>query len=182
MNKEETIQVLAILKRAYPFFYKDITKQDAEDILSLWHHMFEDDDVLLVINAVKTFIASDDKGYPPVIGVIKKKMREISQPETMTELEAWTCIKKAVRNSLYNSKQEYDNLPPSIQRLIGDHNVLREWAFIDTTQFETVVQSNFMRSFKEKNEQEKEFLALPKSVRNFSNQIASGMRMEMPVN
>ena len=136
------------------------------------------DDVLLVINAVRAFIATDDKGYPPVIGVIKKKMREISQPVAMTEFEAWNYIKKAVSNSLYNSKEEYDKLPPTIQSLVGSHDVLREWALIDTSKFDTVVQSNFMRSYKARCEREKEIMALPLSVREFSNKIASTMRMD----
>ncbi len=178
MTREETVQILSILRKAYPVFYKDISKRESEDIVDLWHMMFEDDDVLLVINAVKAFIATDDKGYPPVIGVIKKKMREISQPVAMTELEAWNYIKKAVSNSLYNSKEEYDKLPPTIQSLVGSHDVLREWSLIDTSKFDTVVQSNFMRSYKVRCEREKEIMALPLSVREFSNKIASTMRMD----
>lgn len=178
MTREETVQILSILRKAYPVFYKDISKRESEDIVDLWHMMFEDDDVLLVINAVKAFIATDDKGYPPVIGVIKKKMREISQPVAMTELEAWNYIKKAVSNSLYNSKEEYDKLPPTIQSLVGSHDVLREWSLIDTSKFDTVVQSNFMRSYKVRCEREKEIMALPLSVREFSNKITSTMRMD----
>lgn len=178
MTRSETVQILSILRKAYPVFYKDISKREAEDTVDLWHTMFEDDDVLLVISAVKAFIATDDKGYPPVIGVIKKKMREISQPVTMTEFEAWNYIKKAVSNSLYNSKEEYDKLPPTIQSLVGNHDVLKEWALIDTSKFDTVIQSNFMRSYKARCEREKEIMALPLSVREFSNQIASTMRMD----
>jgi hypothetical protein len=178
MTRSETVQILSILRKAYPVFYKDITKREAEDIVDLWHTMFEDDDLLLVINAVKAFIATDDKGYPPVIGVIKKKMREISQPVAMTEFEVWDYIKKAVSNSLYNSKEEYDKLPPTIQSLVGSHDVLREWSLIDTSKFDTVVQPNFMRSYKARCEREKEIMALPLSVREFSNKIVSTMRMD----
>lgn len=178
MNRNETAQILSVLRKAYPVFYKGYTTEEAEDVIDLWHTMFEDEDVLLVINAVKAFIATDEKGYPPVIGVIKKKIRELSQPETMTELEAWNLIKRAVSNGLYNSKQEYDKLPPTLQRLVGSHNVLREWAMLDIKQLDTVVQSNFMRSYKVRSEKEKEFLALPSSVREFAGQLTSEMRMD----
>lgn len=182
MNRNETTQVLRILKIAYPVFYKDITKEEAEAIVDLWHTMFESDDVLLVINAVKAFIATDVKGYPPVIGVIKNKMRDISQPETLTEMEAWSLVKKAASNSGYNAKQEFDKLPPIIQKIIGNHNVLRDWGTMDISQIDTVIQSNFMRSFKVCSEREKEHLALPQSVREFSSQIASEMRMDRLLN
>lgn len=178
MTRNETLQILSILRKAYPVFYKDISKEEAVEIADLWHTMFEGDDVLLVIAAVKAFIATDDKGFPPVIGVIKKKMREISQPETMSEMEAWQLVKKAASNSSYHAKEEFDKLPPTIQKIIGDHNTLRDWGIMDTEKFDTVLQSNFMRSFRISSEREKEYMALPPSVREFSRQIASEMEMK----
>lgn len=178
MNREETAQILNILRKAYPVFYKNITKEEADDVVSLWHTMFEGDDVLLVIAAVKAFIATDDKGYPPVIGVIKKKMREISHPDTMSEMEAWHLVKKAASNSAYHAKEEFDKLPPTIQKIIGDYQTLKDWGCMDMDKFDTVLQSNFTRSFRISSEREKEYMALPPSVREFSRQIASGMEMK----
>ena len=77
MTREQTQQVLLNLKKAYPFFYKDIGPDEGEEIADLWYEMFEYDDVALVVKAVKLFIKSDSKGFPPVIGVIKAKMEEI---------------------------------------------------------------------------------------------------------
>lgn len=178
MTWNETLQILSILKKAYPAFYKNISKEEAVEITDLWHTMFEGDDVLLVINAVKAFIATDDKGYPPVIGVIKKKMREISHPDTMSEMEAWQLVKKAASNSAYHAKEEFDKLPPPIQKIIGDYQTLKDWGCIDMDKFDTVLQSNFTRSFRISSEREKEYMALPPSVREFSRQIASGMEMK----
>lgn len=178
MTKNETLQILNILKIAYPTFYKNISKQEALDIVDLWSNMFEGDDVLLVINAVKTFIATDDKGYPPVIGVIKKKMREISQPRTMSEMEAWQLVKKAASNSAYHAKEEFDKLPPTIQKIIGDYRTLKDWGCMDMDKFDTVLQSNFIKFFKINSEKEKEYMALPLSVRNFQKGIDSEMEMK----
>ena len=130
MTREQTQQVLLNLKKAYPFFYKDIGPDEGEEIADLWYEMFEDDDVALVVKAVKLFIKSDSKGFPPVIGVIKAKMEEIieaSRPKSISEFEAWQMVKDAARNSLYNYKKEFDKLPPIIQRVIGDYYTLRSW-------------------------------------------------------
>ena len=134
MTREQTQQVLLNLKKAYPFFYKDIGPDEGEEIADLWYEMFEDDDVALVVKAVKLFIKSDSKGFPPVIGVIKAKMEEIieaSRPKSISEFEAWQMVKDAARNSLYNYKKEFDKLPPIIQRVIGDYYTLRSWAEMD---------------------------------------------------
>lgn len=178
MTRDDTIKALYILKIAYPQFYKDMTREEGERVVDLWAMMFDGDDPLLVINAVKSFIATDTKGFPPAIGLIKKKMRDISHPDLMTEMDAWNYVKIAVRNSLYNAKQEFDKLPPTIQSLIGSHNVLREWAMLDSGQFDTVVQSNFMRSFKARHKHEQDYQALPESVKAYSKQIANNFNMD----
>ena len=149
MTREQTQQVLLNLKKAYPFFYKDIGPDEGEEIADLWYEMFEDDDVALVVKAVKLFIKSDSKGFPPVIGVIKAKMEEIieaSRPKSISEFEAWQMVKDAARNSLYNYKKEFDKLPPIIQRVIGDYYTLRSWAEMDIDRLETIIQPSFIKS------------------------------------
>ena len=58
MTREQTQQVLLNLKKAYPFFYKDIGPDEGEERADLWYEMFEDDDVALVVKAVKLFLKS----------------------------------------------------------------------------------------------------------------------------
>lgn len=178
MTRNQTIQVLKILKKAYPNFYKGFSKEDSKDAIDLWTTMFEDEDVFTVANAVKAHIAVDEKGFPPVIGQIKSKIQALSQKSIVTEFEAWEKVKNAVRNSLYNSGKEYAKLPENIQRLIGSPLTLREWAMLDISELDTVVQSNFMRSYRARVEYEKEYLALPKSVREFVKEISESINSE----
>jgi hypothetical protein len=85
MNRGEMAQLLSIIKKAYPLFHKDINKEEAKDIVNLWHIMFEADDVLLVLDAVRLYIATDTKGCPPTIGQIKTKIWEIKQLDEIRE-------------------------------------------------------------------------------------------------
>jgi len=183
MTKGEMTKVLSILKKAYPFFYKDITPLEGEEISDLWYEMFKEDDVVLVIKAVKLFIKSDRKGFPPVIGVIKAKMEEIikaSRPKSISEFEAWQMVKDAARNSLYNSKKEFDKLPPIIQRVIGDHHTLKNWAETDRAQLETMVQSFFIKSYKSACEQENNYEKLAKYIS--VNSEIQNKALEAPLN
>ena len=175
MTREETIKILSILKAAYPSFYKAMTKDEAEGTIQLWSSMFVEEDYRLVAEAVKAHIATDEKGYPPVIGVIKKQIRNILQPKEMTELEAWNLVLKACSNALYNAHQEFEKLPDNIKSLVGNPGTLKEWALMNTDQLNTVVQSNFMRSYKVRTEKEKEYQALPPSVREITKELAAGM-------
>ena len=175
MTREETIQILKILKIAYPNFYKDFSKEYIKDTIDLWTIMFEDEDFSMVANAVKAYIPTDEKGFPPVIGQIKSKIHFLSGDNTLTEIEAWEKVKKAIRNSLYNANEEYCKLPKNIQKLVGSPSMLREWSMLDVSELDTVIQSNFMRSYKVRQEQEKEYLALPKSVREFTQAVTNSL-------
>lgn len=181
MTRDETIDLLSVLKAAYPNFYKDMTRKDADHVISLWSEMFKDEPAPLVTLAVKRHIATDTKGFPPHIGAIKSAIVKIQTPDEMTELEAWGLVQKALRNSSYGAQEEFDKLPPVVQRLVGSPNQLREWAMMDTDTISSVVASNFQRSYKARAANEREFLALPADVKNAMEQIAAGIKMpELP--
>lgn len=55
-------------------------------------------------------------------------VRELNTPKQLNELEAWSLVEKAIRNSIYNSQEEFSKLPPLVQKAVGSPNVLRLWA------------------------------------------------------
>ena len=174
MTREETIKILAVLRGAYPAFYRDITKQEADSTIALWMSMFDEEPYELVGAAVKAFIAGDSKGFPPAIGQIKERIRQITQPEEMTEQEAWALVSKALRNSTYGSEEEFAKLPPEVQAVVHDPGQLRQWAMSPADEVETVIASNFMRSFRVKQKVNKEYMALPTEVKRLM--ISAGFR------
>lgn len=174
MTREDTIKILSVLRGAYPAFYRDITKQEAESTIALWESMFDEEPYELVGAAVKAFISGDAKGFPPAIGQIKERIRQITQPEDMTEQEAWSLVSKALRNSTYGSEEEFEKLPPVLQAVVHDPGQLRQWAMSPAEDVETVIASNFMRSFKAKQKVSKEYMALPTSVKQLM--ITAGYR------
>ena len=165
MNREDTIKILSVLRGAYPAFYRDITKQEAESTIALWMSMFEEEPYELVGAAVKAFISGDGKGFPPAIGQIKERIRQITQPEEMTEQEAWSYVSKALRNSTYGSVEEFAKLPPEVQAVVHDPGQLRQWAMAEADEVETVIASNFQRSFRVKQKTSREYMALPTEVK-----------------
>ncbi len=177
MTREETIKVLAVLKAAYPAFYRGMKADELNGIVNLWASQFEGDDYKTVGAAVQAHIATDTKGYPPHIGAIKEAIRKITQPDEMSEMEAWGYVASALRNSGYNSVTEFDKLPPVVQRIVGSPSQLREWAMMDSDTVQSVVQSNFMRSYRARAQHEREYLALPENVRELMGQLAGSMAM-----
>lgn len=177
MTREEVLAIMGVLKAAYPMYYRDMKRTEAESVVALWEEMFRDDPAQVVALAVKAHIANDKKGFPPHIGAIKEAIVKITAPEEMTEQEAWNLVLKAVSNGTYGYRKEFDELPPVIQRLVGSPNQLKEWAMMDSSTVQSVVASNFQRSYKARAASEREFLALPGDVRRAMEGLAEGFKM-----
>lgn len=172
MNRQETVSVLAVLRAAFPSFYKGMERKDLEGIVSLWNDMFRDDAANVVAGAVKALIATKTTGYPPAIGEVKEHVRRITKPREMTEQEAWARISKALRNSLYGSEEEFRKLPPVLQSVVHDPRQLREWAMMDEATVQSVVASNVQRSYRARAQQARDFEALPEDVKALSRGLA----------
>jgi hypothetical protein len=123
--------------------------------------MFKDDPFTLVSAAVKTFIASDEKGFPPHIGAIKAAIAKLTQSDALTEAEAWNLVRGKM--SCYASRADFLSLPPVIQRAVGSASQLCQWAMTDIDSL-SVTQSNFMRSYRAALEAEQQRAKIPKDV------------------
>lgn len=192
MTYEETLGVMSVMKAAYPSYYKGMTRKDAEQAAGLWAEMFKDDSLIDVSVAVKAFIASDTKGFPPTIGVIKAELAKLREPDDITELEAWNIVRNAVSGASvspqsvvwYNgstdgrtsAQRRFDALPERIKRVVGSPKQLAEWAEMDTATLNSVVASNFQRSYKARRESDREYTMLPSDVRAAMQQIGDGMK------
>lgn len=179
MNQLETMKIMAVIETAYPRFYAQKTAEERENAVRLWAQVFAEDPYNVVSMAVMALIKTSP--YPPQPSDVNAKIQQITQPEQMTELEAWGLVAKAVSNSAYNSGEEFKKLPPVVQRLVGAPSQLKEWALMDAETFNSVVASNFQRSYKVRAKNERDYLALPANVKSYMASIASGMKMpELP--
>lgn len=177
MDRIETLTIMKVLQAAYPSFYKGMTKTAADDIVDLWATMFADDPVEIVAAAVKAYIASDSKGFPPHIGAIKDAIVKLREPKPMTAQEAWLLVKNAARNGLYGSAEEFHKLPPVCQKLVGSPSQLREWATMDSDTLNSVIASHFQKSYQVMESREREIKSLPSDIRCMIEKFSGGMQM-----
>ena len=177
MNKQEAAKVLSIMQANYPDSFKGKTDEMMLATISLWATMFADDNANDVTAAVMAHIAADTGAFMPNIGMIKDRLGKMRNQEELTEQEAWNLVQSALRNGIYGSREEYAKLPPMVQRMVGSANQLKEWAMMDADTVQSVVASNFQRSYKVRAQNEREYQALPSSVREIMGRLADGMKM-----
>ena len=175
MTKEHTEAILQILETAYPQFYRGKSAEERRGALRLWHDMFAERDGMEVAAAVKAFLATDTKGFPPSIGQINEKLVRLTGPEALSEQEAWGLVSRAIRKASYHAAEAFAALPPVIQQVVASPSTLRTWAMTPAEDLETVVASNFMRSYRLRAAEARELLALPRDVRAVLTRGAEAM-------
>lgn len=180
MTKLEIVELMTVMQANYPDSFRGQSDSVIGAKIALWHEFFRDYPKKLVHAAAKAFIANDTKGFMPNIGQINAYIQKLTTPDDMTESEAWGYVAKALKNSAYNALEEFEKLPPRIQQLVGSHNQLKEWAIMDTATVQSVVSSNFQRSFRARQASDKEYERLPSDVKKFLSGFSQAAFKSMP--
>lgn len=173
MDKRETAQVLTILKVAFPTMYKDFNG-DFNDVILVWNEALKEYPLELVKLAVNHIITTSK--FPPVISDVVERIKKITEKPALTEVEAWGHIKKAITNSLYNSQAEWEKLPEEVRCAVTPE-LLKDWAMLTYDEVDTVIQSNFMRSYKVKAKNRSEMQMLPQSFQQQTLTLAEKFSM-----
>ena len=172
MNRQETLMLMGTLRVAYPQYYARQAPEEANAAVGLWQMMFAEDDARLVSAAVKAFIATDTKGFPPAIGQIKDKLDKLKAETNggeLTAMEAWQVVRRAIGNSYYHAAEEFAKLPDTIRAVLGGPSALHDYALMDEDKVNSVVASNFQRSFTARRDHVIEMRKLPEDVKLLLN-------------
>ena len=167
MDKQEAYQILTLLQANYPDSFRGMSKEAANVKVNLWADMFSEEPFEAVAAAAKAYIATDTGGFMPTIGKLKDMLHRMQSPQQMTQMEAWGLVAGALRNSVYGADDEFRKLPPAVQR-----------ALMDAETVQSVVASNFQRSFQVCQKREDDYQKLPGAVKSFIAELAGKMEFE----
>ena len=94
----------------------------------------------------------------------------------MTEMEAWSYISKAVSNSTYHALEEWEKLPEQLQKAVSP-DLLRSWAMIEGDDVQTIIQSNFLKTFRANEKRRKDIESLPSSAKELMLECSKRLDM-----
>ena len=172
MTRDEIVAILGTLKTAYPKFYSDMSKQEMFNTIDLWTEMFAHENPALVVAAVKNLINTFK--FPPTIADIKEEMYKLTDTDGEAPVELWNKVKKAIRNSAYNSYEEFQKLPEAAKKFVGSPNQLKEWA-TSSDYNDSVVKGQFFKQIEVIQKREKDSKLMLPEVRNIVQQLTSNM-------
>lgn len=181
MTYDETLKIMAVLRAAYPSYYKGMALGEADGIVKLWAQMFETDSYQEVGAAVKAYIATDASGFPPTIGRLRQELYRQKGPVSLTELEAWSMVRQAIHGASMDKSSRrrlpdgsmgkcsaevnFEKLPPQIRRIVSSPTQLAMWERLGEQEIDTVIQSNFMRSYRARQQADRQEALLPPAIR-----------------
>lgn len=169
MTREETVKIIRIMVDSYPNYKPN----NISETVDVWNMMLSDYDYNLVAMSLKAYILSDTSGFAPSVGQLVDKMKSITTPMELNEMEAWALVCDALRNSGYNYAEEYAKLPPLVQKAVGLPTQLQTWALTENLN-KDVVGSNFMRCYRIEVERQKEISKMPQNVIEMLESISNG--------
>lgn len=143
MTREETVKIIRIMCDCYPN-YKPNNLSETVDV---WQMMLDEYSYNQVSIALKAYVTSDTSGFAPSVGEIVAKIQLVSQPQELDGMAAWGLVSKALRNGTYGAVEEFNKLPPLVRQAVGMPDNLKNWATSDYQTIETVIQSNFLRTY-----------------------------------
>ena len=161
LKREETVKIIRIICDCYPN-YKPNNLTETVDV---WNMMLSDYTYEQVSVALKAYILADTNGFAPSIGQLVDRVNTFSHPQELNELEAWSLVYKAIRNSGYNSEYEFSLLPDMVRKAVCTPNQLRTWA-MDENFNEQVVSSHFIRCYRSEVAKDKDFRKMPANIQS----------------
>lgn len=161
MERREVATLLATIQAYYPQY----NPPDKTIAVNAWFDILKEYPKELVENALRAFISTDTTGFAPSIGQLIGKMNLIQSMGELNEMEAWSLVSKAIRNSGYHSVEEFEKLPELVRKSVGTPSQLRTWA-LDQNYNEQVVSSNFIKCYRAELNRKREYVSLPQNIRN----------------
>lgn len=169
MTREQIQDFLAMVQATYPNF----NPPNKTAAVNAWKLALEDYEENQVHVAFKLYMQTNTSGFPPVPGQIIDKIHDMTTPQELNEMEAWSLVSKAIRNSGYNSVDEFEKLPPLVQKAVGLPSQLRAWG-LDENYNEEVVSSNFIKCYRNELARQREFQKMPQNVRQLIEKANAG--------
>ena len=170
MSRDNIIAILGILKTAYPRFYANMKKTEAEETISLWQEMFSDTDIRLLTISVKRLITHFE--FPPTIADVKKEILKITTKQE-SNIDYWQEVLKMMSNALYMKKEEFDTYSDICKRFFGNVDNLRSYGVMEKQEVINNIQPRFLKYAENYQKQEKENMMLPSNYKDMVQKLAN---------
>lgn len=157
MTREE----FKLIAKGINAIYPDAIGSQAS--FDMWYAVLQDMTYEMASVATQKYIATGH--FAPKPADIRECARFFHAEQNLNENEAWSLVSVALKKSTYYAQEEFEKLPPAVQKAVGSSSQLRSWA-MDEDFNEGVASSNFMKVYRQVAERERQIDVLPQSIKD----------------
>ena len=157
MNPSEMAKAIGMIQEIWPTF---LNGRNILQTTEIWHSLFDTETPSELTQAIQAYACRDTKGFPPPIGALKELVWQ-QRNERISEQTAWEMVRKQLNGSSAYPRENFEKLPEIVRRCVGSPQTLMRWGQMDENDLETVVASNFKRTFRETVTKKREYDVLP---------------------
>ena len=157
--------ILTLLQSEYPHSFANMDNRTMTLKRDLWKAEFRNDDINLVYAAVRLYMKRPEE-YAPSIGQVRENMNVLLAGHELSDQDAWVLVSKACANGLHHAREEFEKLPPEVRQAVGSPEQLKAWARMEEETVQSVVSSNFKKTFRATQERQKTQALIPPEVRS----------------
>lgn len=178
MTRDETKGLIRSIMSLYPNW----KPENLTDTVNAWHWALEDYEALAIKGGLQIYLKTNTTGFAPSVSQLINAIYAPRKHEALSEGEAWSLVKRAIHDGGYHAEERFNELPEIVQKAVGSPNMIHQWSQTDTAEVNTIIMSNFQRTYRnvlEKREfGEKVPEALSQMVKALAERVTPQARIE----
>lgn len=171
MSREEVQDLLISIQSLYPNW----KPENKTATVNAWHWALEEYPAPAVKAALQMYVKTNNTGFAPSVSQIINGIYKPMENDTLSEGEAWCLVKKAIQDGNYHAEERFNELPEIVQKAVGSPNMIRQWAGTDSDEVNTVIMSNFQRSYKTIVKREQENVRINPVIAGMIGEVSNNM-------
>lgn len=144
MTRDETVALIRSIVNLYPNW----KPENLTETVNAWHWALGEYPATGIKAALQIYVKTNNSGFAPSVSQLINAMYQPKENKQLSEGEAWAMVKRAIQDGCYHAGERYNELPPIIQRAVGSPNMISQWAQTDSDTVNTVIMSNFQRTYR----------------------------------
>ena len=144
MTDQETRKILMMIESIYPTF----KVENVDETVEAWHWALSDYPAEAILISLQMYIRNNGTAFAPSVSQLINGIYKPQENQIPSEGEAWSLVKKAIQDGNYHAEERFNELPELVQKAVGSANMIRQWAQTDSEEVNTVIMSNFQRSYR----------------------------------
>ena len=163
------------IQAVYPNFR--VSPEEMTPTINAWNMMLAEYPVEAVNGALQIYVKTSTSGFAPSVSQLINAMYAPKSKSALSEGEAWALVKKAIQDGNYHAEERFNELPEIVQKAVGDANMISQWARTDSDEVNTVIASNFQRTYRAVLEKQEFGEKVPLQLADVVNQVCDNMKM-----